>query len=73
MSEPMEPLEPSDPEELPEMPAPVVMVRDPVCGSAVDPAGAAATAFHRGERYYFCSKACREVFAADPARYTGVD
>jgi Cu+-exporting ATPase len=48
------------------------MVRDPVCGAAVDPNGAPAHSRHAGEKYFFCSSACREVFDSDPKRYTGV-
>jgi len=71
MPEPIEPIEPTDPS-LIVPPDRKTMVRDPVCGAAVDPAGAGAMVEHRGERYYFCSAACREVFSAEPSRYSGV-
>ncbi|HTP86721.1 MAG TPA: heavy metal-binding domain-containing protein, partial [Bryobacteraceae bacterium] len=48
------------------------MERDPVCGMAVDPAHAAATADHAGKTYYFCSKGCASKFTADPAKYLSV-
>jgi YHS domain-containing protein len=68
------PGEPLDPEEIPvELPPdePHVMLRDPVCGAAVNPNAAPARSQHAGETYFFCSSACREVFDADPRRYTG--
>lgn len=46
------------------------MERDPVCGMAVDPAGAAATAEHDGKTYYFCSAGCRDSFVQDPPKFT---
>jgi YHS domain-containing protein len=69
------PVEPLEPEELPvELPADErhLLLRDPVCGAAVDPAGAPAHSKYAGEKYFFCSTACREVFDADPRRYTGI-
>jgi Cu+-exporting ATPase len=45
------------------------MERDPVCGMAVDPARAAATAAHAGKAHYFCSTGCAAKFRADPAKY----
>ena len=42
---------------------------DPVCGMAVDPAGAEHRSEHAGHPYYFCSDHCRARFAAEPARY----
>ncbi|MDE3177893.1 MAG: heavy metal translocating P-type ATPase [Pseudomonadota bacterium] len=44
-------------------------VRDPVCGMAVDPATARASAEHAGAAYHFCCDGCRTKFVADPARY----
>lgn len=43
--------------------------RDPVCGMAVDSETAAATLTDEGHSYYFCSTACRDRFAADPAAF----
>ncbi len=46
-------------------------VIDPVCGMAVDPAAAAATANHTGHTYHFCSLHCHTTFTADPDAYAG--
>jgi YHS domain-containing protein/predicted RNase H-like HicB family nuclease len=43
--------------------------RDPVCGMRVDPAQAAGSAVHAGERYYFCCPACLSRFQANPLKY----
>lgn len=45
------------------------MVVDPVCKMSIDPATAAASLSHEGTEYFFCSTACRDTFAADPATY----
>jgi putative ABC transport system ATP-binding protein len=44
------------------------MATDPVCGMTVDREG---TPHYRrkGQTYFFCSKACREEFAAEPERF----
>ena len=42
------------------------MAIDPICGMTVDPATAAGSHDHRGERYYFCGLSCLERFKADP-------
>jgi len=42
------------------------LVKDPVCGMDVDPAGAAGSEEHSGNSYYFCSKGCLEKFRASP-------
>lgn len=44
----------------------MAIVTDPVCGMRIDPDDAAATAEHDGQRYWFCSEACRGAFVADP-------
>jgi Cu+-exporting ATPase len=36
----------------------------------VDAARAAGTSEHNGRTYYFCSKACKAKFDANPAAYT---
>ena len=46
-----------------------VMERDVVCGMDVDPAKAAATSVYDGKTYYFCAKACKNKFDADPQKY----
>ena len=45
------------------------LVKDPVCGMAVDPASATHKAEHGGSTYYFCSTGCRDKFVAEPARF----
>ncbi|MEP7214497.1 MAG: heavy metal translocating P-type ATPase [Acidobacteriota bacterium] len=42
---------------------------DPVCKMLVSPETSAGEFEHGGEKYYFCSKGCREKFAADPQKY----
>ena len=44
------------------------MAIDPICGMTVDPASAAGSHEHRGQRYYFCGLSCLERFKADPER-----
>jgi len=45
------------------------MVRDPVCLMALDRNSTAMMIEHQGRSYYFCSKDCKEKFAADPGRF----
>ncbi len=42
---------------------------DPVCGMTVDTAGAAHSAVHNHETYFFCCAGCEERFVADPAQF----
>ena len=42
---------------------------DPVCGMSVDSTVADITFDHDGQMYYFCAKACRKAFEADPRKY----
>lgn len=44
---------------------------DPVCGMAVDPGTAAASAEHDGATYYFCCEGCAETFVEEPGEYLG--
>jgi putative ABC transport system ATP-binding protein len=44
------------------------MGTDPVCGMAVEREGVRHLR-HSGRTWFFCSKACREEFAADPDRF----
>jgi Cu+-exporting ATPase len=44
------------------------MAIDPICGMTVDPATAAGSHDHRGQRYYFCGLSCLGRFKADPER-----
>jgi P-type Cu+ transporter len=45
-----------------------MMAIDPICGMTVDPATAAGSHDHQGQRYYFCGLSCLERFKADPER-----
>ncbi|MBM9595032.1 heavy metal translocating P-type ATPase [Roseitranquillus sediminis] len=45
------------------------VVRDPVCGMTVDPAGGAPSHEHDGHLYHFCSERCRSKFAASPGDF----
>ncbi len=45
------------------------LVVDPVCGMRVDPARAAGSYEHKGQRYFFCSTSCLERFTANPEAY----
>jgi Cu+-exporting ATPase len=42
---------------------------DPVCGMTVLKQSAKHTLDHHGTRYYFCSRSCKDKFAANPARF----
>lgn len=46
-------------------PAPVKLVRDPVCGTWVPPGGPWSAAAG-GATHYFCSEQCRETFGRRP-------
>ena len=48
--------------------APQTNSKDPVCGMEVG-TGATEKATYRDETYYFCSRADKEKFLADPAAY----
>lgn len=43
---------------------------DVVCGMMVDTDTAAARSTFDGTTYYFCTVECRDLFEANPARYT---
>ena len=45
------------------------MERDVVCGMQVDPANASGKRDYNGKTYYFCSKACKAKFDANPSQY----
>ena len=47
------------------------VARDPVCGMAVERAGARHTARHEGQTFYFCCARCRERFIAAPDEFLG--
>lgn len=44
----------------------MAIVIDPVCGMRINPDDAVANAEHDGQRYWFCSEACRSAFVAGP-------
>jgi YHS domain-containing protein len=46
-------------------------VKDPVCGMDVAVPDVAATSEYQGQRFYFCSKSCKEDFDREPAKYLG--
>lgn len=57
----------------PRTPAPAAKVVDPVCGMKIDPATAAGKSEYAGKTYYFCDKAEKAKFDADPAKYVKKD
>jgi xanthine dehydrogenase accessory factor len=48
---------------------PAGFATDPVCGMAVEVAGAAHVASHQGRDHYFCSGECRRRFAEGPEHF----
>jgi putative ABC transport system ATP-binding protein len=46
-------------------------VRDPVCGMRVDEWVAEFHSEHQQQKYFFCSKRCRERFEQNPVEYVG--
>ncbi|WP_162630799.1 YHS domain-containing protein, partial [Paracoccus endophyticus] len=46
-----------------------MLVRDPVCGMTVDPAGGKPRHEYDGRTYHFCSEGCRAKFIANPEAY----
>jgi YHS domain-containing protein len=44
------------------------LATDPVCGMEVDPASA-ATAEHKGTKFYFCCQGCAMKFRAEPDNF----
>ena len=45
------------------------LIKDPVCGMAVDSATAKQRRAHGGQTYYFCSQHCAEKFEAAPEKF----
>ncbi|CDX13786.1 Copper-transporting P-type ATPase [Mesorhizobium sp. SOD10] len=45
------------------------VIRDPVCGMAVDPAAGKPAVEHGGRTLHFCSERCRTKFQAEPESY----
>ncbi|HEY7293958.1 MAG TPA: YHS domain-containing protein [Dehalococcoidia bacterium] len=44
-------------------------VKDLVCGMALDPSTATIWSQYGGQRYYFCSAACKDRFEQNPADF----
>jgi YHS domain-containing protein len=42
---------------------------DPVCGMQVNIERTTLRSEHRGQKYYFCTAACRNAFDVHPERY----
>lgn len=42
---------------------------DPVCGMEVVPGKTKLVTVHEGHSYWFCAKACRAAFEANPQKY----
>jgi YHS domain-containing protein len=47
----------------------MAQVQDPVCGMMIEETDAVATTDYDGERYYFCSRDCKDEFDAHPDDY----
>jgi HAD superfamily hydrolase (TIGR01509 family) len=47
---------------------PIAPAADPVCGMVVEESAASSITRQR-QRYFFCSRACRELFRANPEQY----
>jgi YHS domain-containing protein len=45
------------------------MTQDPVCHMDIDENNAEYISHHNGQKYYFCSDACKESFDKEPERY----
>src|SRR5450631_2903132 len=48
---------------------PLLLAKDPVCGTSVDPAKARGNAQYLGVSYCFCSPGCMHRFVSDPAKF----
>ncbi len=56
----------------PAAPAPAPeTTRDPVCGMVIESEPSPLTATYKGQRFVFCSEACRACFLERPDRYLG--
>jgi P-type Cu+ transporter len=44
-------------------------VKDPVCGTRIDPETAAGNTIYESQDVFFCSDQCRRDFEANPAHY----
>jgi len=48
------------------------MIKDLVCGMAVDRRNPPARAEYQGKEYLFCSVSCKDAFEKEPERYLSV-
>ncbi len=46
-----------------------VVERDPVCGAAITDEASAPSLEYAGEKHWFCSEGCRDLFADEPERF----
>lgn len=46
-----------------------IVAVDPVCGMEVIPGKTKLVTVHEGHSYWFCDRACREAFEANPRKY----
>jgi Cu+-exporting ATPase len=49
--------------------APLLTIKDPVCGMDVDPADSAGESSFQGKTFHFCSEHCLQEFKKSPAKY----
>lgn len=47
------------------------MAKDVICGMEVNEKTAKYKTEYKGKTYYFCNPFCKEIFDANPAKYTG--
>ncbi len=45
------------------------VIKDPVCGTEIDPGRSAGRSTYRKNTYFFCSSTCQDQFDKDPARF----
>ncbi len=45
------------------------MIKDPVCGMAINPQNATVKTRYKGQIYYFCSQLCKTMFEREPEKY----
>ena len=45
------------------------MAKDLVCGMEIKEDEAAASSLYKGEKYYFCTKGCKQKFDENPDKY----
>lgn len=45
------------------------MIKDPVCGMAINPQHAVVNIMYKGQMVYFCSIMCKTIFEREPRKY----